>query len=369
MEFTNATRQDSRLENSSHEIVVHAQWLDYIMRNSFVFVPHMLKPSVFSKFINQFMNLRHKIAIETGVSISCLSNPSTSPYYNVTSTTTPQHRLAFTSSILNYCDSLEPPIQSFDHDATHFLGAIRNHYTVFTDFVFKFLSSFILDQGECISFYSQNDYYDLRAIQFSKSKCGRVWRLERTMTRVRTWELEHLIGGVIPRYQGICWRLERKHPWVAKIKIFEKNTKKKMWIGNLTPKEAARAYDVAVIRYKTQATPNFEDSCRLISNSTMRSIMTTDQKSTIGSLVEISTSQSMCLDTNTSLGEANVQARAMPTSALVNQNCKINHLVTQVDFQPNTRNIMTLETYAILEVVDQDFEDPNNKIFRVLENP
>ena len=60
------------------------------------------------------------------------------------------------------------------------------------------------------------------------------------MTRTLTRELEQLIGRVIPRYKGVRWRPECKHPWVAEIKISEKKTKKKMWIGNFaTPEEAA----------------------------------------------------------------------------------------------------------------------------------
>ena len=371
MEFTNATRQDSRLENGSHEIVLHGQVHDYLMKNRYVFVPHMLKPSVFSMFINQFINFRTKMAKETGVSVSFLSDPSASPYYNVTSTTRPQHRLAFNSSIMNPCDLLERPLQCFYPDASHVLGKFNNHYKVSTNFVYKFISLFNLEQGESISFYSQTDYYDICATQFSKSKCGRGWRLETTMTRVMTRELEHLIGGVIPRYKGVRWRPERKHPWVAEIKIFEKKTKKKMWIGNFdTPEEAARAYDVAVIQYQKQRTLNFKASCKLIPDSTMRSIMTRDQNPTIGSSVEIPTSQSMCLDTDTSLGEANVQAKATPTCALVNQDCKMHPPIMHVDFQPHSTNIMTLEKYPTLEGDDQEHEEvnPNNRTFRVLEN-
>ena len=166
------------------------------------------------------------------------------------------------------------------------------------------------------------------------------------MTRKMTRELEELIGGVIPRYKDVRWRPERKHPWVAEIKIFEKKTKKKMWIGNFdTPEEAARAYDVAVIRFGKQTTLNFEGSCKHISNSTMRSLVRSDTKSAIGSSLEIATSHSMPLGTHTYVGEANVQPRAMPTCALVNQDCKMNPLVTQVDFQPNSTDIMTLENF------------------------
>ena len=40
-------------------------------------------------------------------------------------------------------------------------------------------------------------------------------------------ELEQLIGGVIPRHEGVCWRPEGKSPWVVEIKISKKRTKKK----------------------------------------------------------------------------------------------------------------------------------------------
>ena len=370
MELTNATRQITRPENGSHKIEIHAQWNDYVMRTSFFLVPHMVKHSSFPMFINQFVTYKREINIETRVFISYLSDSSTSPYYSFTSTTTPQHRLVLDSSILNPCDFLEPPIQFFGSEPSQSIVTFRNFYKVYSNFVFKYLSSLILQQGEHISFYLQTDYYDIRATQFSKVKCGRVWRLERTMTRVMTRELEQLIGGVIPRYKGVRWRLERKHPWVAEIKVSRK-TKTRMWLGNYeTVEEAARAYDVAAIQFGKQTTLNFEDSCKHISNSTMRSIVPSGSKCEIGSSIEIATSHSMPLGINTSLEEANVLARAKPTYSLVNEDCKVNPLVTQVDFQPNSRNNMTLEKYPTLEVVDQELGEvtTNTKAIRVFEN-
>jgi hypothetical protein len=98
--------------------------------------------------------------------------------------------------------------------------------------------------------------------------------------------------------------------------------------------------------------------------------MASDLKSTIGSSFEISTSQSMPLGTRTSFGEASIQARAMATCVFVNQDCKMNHHVTQVDIQPNSTNIMTLEKYPTLEVVDQELGEvnTNNKTLTMLEN-
>jgi hypothetical protein len=369
MELTNATCQVSRLEDGSYKREVHAQWNNVFFRCIFVLVPHMLDFSTFSMFINQFEAYKSKLITTVPSSISFLPNPSAPPYYNVTSTTTPQHRLVLDSSILKVSDFLEPPLQSFGPEPSQSMETFRNHYKRLSKFVFEFFSSLILQQGEHISFYLQTDVYDVRATQFSKSKCGRVWRLERTMTRVMTREFEQLIGGVIPRYKGVRWRPERKHPWVAEIKVSQKTTKKKMWIGDFdTPEEAARAYDVAVIRYKKKTTLNFEDSCKDISNSTLRFTMANDQK--IGSSFEVSISQSMPLGSHTSFGEARIQARAMPTCVLVNQDCKMNPPVTQVDIQPNSTNIMTLEKYPTLEVVDQELGEvnTNNKTLTMLEN-
>ena len=369
MELTNATRQICRQEDGSHKIELHAQWNNYFMKSSHVFVPHMIQPSIFNMFCNQFFSFKKKLTMEASTSISFLPDPSAPPYYNVTSTTRPQHRIVLDSSILNHCDFLEPPLQSFGPEPSQSTVVFRNQYKVYSIFIFKYLSSLFL-QREHISFYLQADYYDIRATLFSKVKCGRVWRLERTMTRVMIRELEHLIGGVIPRYKGVRWRPERKHPWVAEIKVSRK-AKTRMWLGNYeTPEEAARAYDVAAIQFGKRTTLNFEDSCKHISNSTMRSVVPSDKKSTIGSSFEILTSHSMPLGTHTSLGEANVLASIMPTCASVNQDCKMKSHVSQVDFHPNSTDIMTMEKYPILEVVDQELEEvnTNNKTFKVLEN-
>ena len=370
MELTNATRHITRLENGSLKIENHAQWKNYFMKSSYVFVPRMLQPSDFAMFIDQFLTFKAKLTIETGVSISYLSDPSGLPYYNVTSTTRPQHRRVLDSSILNPCNYLEPPIQSFGLEPSQSIVTFRNLYKVYSNFVFKLLSSLVLQLGEDLSFYLQTDYYDIRATQFFKVKCGRVWRLERTMTRVMIRELEHLIGGVIPRYKGVRWRPERKHPWVAEIKVSRK-AKTRIWLGNYdTPEEAARAYDIAAIQFGKQTTLNFKDSCKHMSSSTLGSIVPSDQTSTIGSSFEISTSHSMPLGTHTSLGEANVLPRPMPTCALVNQDCKMHVPIMQVDFQPNSTNILTLENYPTLGGDDQELQEvnPNNETFRVLES-
>jgi hypothetical protein len=81
------------------------------------------------------------------------------------------------------------------------------------------------------------------------------------MTRKLAQELEQLRGAATKQYTGVRWRPERKHPWIAEIKL--PNKRKKMWIGNFdTPEEAARAYDAAAIVHGKETTVNFPSSRR-----------------------------------------------------------------------------------------------------------
>ena len=52
----------------------------------------------------------------------------------------------------------------------------------------------------------------------------------------------------------------------------------------------------------------------------------------------------------------------MPTCALVNEDCKMILLITQVDIQPKSKDIITSEKYPPLEVVDQAPEEVNTHI-------
>jgi hypothetical protein len=372
MKLTKHTCQYSILENGSYVFEVHAQWDDYHIKASSSFSPQKHVPSLSPNMFHQTMDLHKKSFYESGVSISYFSNPSASPYFNTTnSTTTPQHRLVLDSSTLNQHDFLEFSIQSFGSKPSQSILAFLEYNNILSKIVVNHFSLLFCEQGDPRQFSIAVECYDLRATQFLVLKCGRVWRLERTMTRTLTRELEQLIGGVIPRYKGVRWRPERKHPRVAEIKISEKKTKKKMWIGNFaTPEEAAQAYDVVVIRYKKQTTLNFEDSCKHLSNSIMQSIIPNDQRIAIDKSFEVSTSQSMPLGTPSGMGQPSEQARAMPTCASVNQGCMIIPLVTQAQIQPNFKDIITSEKYAPLEVVHEASQgvDTCNKSFGVVEN-
>ena len=353
--ITNATCQYSTLENGSHKFEAHGQWHNYLIKAGFSWSAQKIVSSSSPQMHHQCMNLYKKCLNESGVSISYLSNPSAPPYYNITNpTTTPQHRIVLDSSTLSECGVLEYSIQSFGTKPSQSILAFLEYNKTLSKISINDFSLLFSEQGEPTQFSIVVECYDLRATQFFVPKCGKAWRSERTMTRTMTRELEQLIGAVIPRYKGVRWRPERKHPWVAEINIFEKNTSKKMWIGNFdTPEEAARAYDIAVIRYKKQTTLNLEDSCKHLSNPTMRCIMPNYQRNAIDNSFEVSTSQSMPLDTHSSLRKPSVEARIMPTCALVNEDCKMIPLITQVDIQPNFKGIISLKKYPPLEVVDQ----------------
>ena len=60
----------------------------------------------------------------------------------------------------------------------------------------------------------------------------------------------------------------------------------------------------------------------------------------------------------------------MPTCALVNHDCKMIPLVTQVDIETYSKDIITSEKYPPLEVVEQAPQevDTHNKSFGVVEN-
>jgi hypothetical protein len=102
----------------------------------------------------------------------------------------------------------------------------------------------------------------------------------------------------------------------------------------------------------------------------MRSIIPSDQRIAINKSFEVSTFQSMPLGTHTCLGKPSEQARIMPTCALVNHDCKMIPLVTQVDIETYSKDIITSEKYPPLEVVEQAPQevDTHNKSFGVVEN-
>ena len=150
MEFIKVTRQDSTLKNGSHKAVFHAQWNDFFLKTSCVFVPHINNSCIAFNIIDQYMPIEASVCMISGVSLSYLSNPSGSPYYNISPTTTPQHSLILDSSVLNPNGCLEPSLQTFGIEPSH-LMRILDYYQTCSMIIF--LLYFLNKESMCMLWY------------------------------------------------------------------------------------------------------------------------------------------------------------------------------------------------------------------------
>jgi hypothetical protein len=211
------------------------------------------------------VNLRNTIIASLGCNITRYPSENDLPYYQIAKSSKPHHRILLDSSRYDQQQKLAPVVQSFGRkknvESSNSLMQKILHYAsseftlAFGAWKGEFKDDGILD----IRLHVQSDLYDIRTTQFVKQNRRRAWAFERTITRKVEQDLAQRVrGGPLKRYKGVRWRPERKHPWVAEIKLSEK---RKLWIGDFdTPEEAAQAFDVAVISHKKKTALNFEDS-------------------------------------------------------------------------------------------------------------
>lgn len=209
------------------------------------------------------VTLRNMIIESLGCNITRYVSENDLPYFQIAKSSKPQHRILLDSSRYDQQQKLAPVVKSFGRkknlESSNSLMQKILHYAS-SEFTLAFgawkgeFSDGTLD----IRLHVQSDLYDIRTTQFVKQNRRRAWALERTITRKMEQDLEQRVRGPVKRYKGVRWRPERKHPWVAEIKISEK---RKLWIGDFdTPEEAAQAFDVAAISHKKKTALNFEDS-------------------------------------------------------------------------------------------------------------
>jgi hypothetical protein len=161
MEFTKATCQYLRLTNGSHTIEIHGQWGDYCIKLSFLWFPQEGSPSFSPNMFHQCVDIHRKRVVESGVSISYLSNPIGPPYYNTTNPITmPQLRLVSDSSTLTPCGFLEFSIRSFGIEPSQ---SIRTFMPTLSKIPGNNFCSLFREQGEHIPYSLVVDIYDLRA--------------------------------------------------------------------------------------------------------------------------------------------------------------------------------------------------------------
>ena len=297
MEFINATRQYKILEDGSHRVESYAQWENYFLKYVVVFVSKSTTVPISPKLVHQFVSLGQQNVTESGVTVTFMPNPTGPPFYNLTPKSKPQHRIMMDSGTFDHCGLFEPSPSSFcnKQEPDQFSLAQKEFSNIFTNLT-KTYVSWSRNKEVDMQLLVQCDLYDLRSTEFFKSRNGKTWMSERTMTRKMARELEHLIEGANRHYKGVRWRPERKHPWVAEIKLPKK---KKMWIGNFdTPEEAARAYDVAAICHGKKTRLNFGDFCKPISKPTMQhSLLSPKQRTEDLSFKILTQSDGSCQNT------------------------------------------------------------------------
>ena len=98
------------------------------------------------------------------LSILYLPNPSGPPYYNITpaSTPPPQYSLILDSRVLNPYGFLEPSLQSFGIDLSHFY----ENFTLLSKFLYDCFSLLFSQQRERVYFVTKINCYGLCATQF-----------------------------------------------------------------------------------------------------------------------------------------------------------------------------------------------------------
>lgn len=253
-------------EEGCHEFVTSGQVGHYGFRDVIRLVTTTKAGSDFLSggVAEQFLvRLRDTIIASLGCNITRYRSENDLPYYEIVKSSKPQHRILLDSSRYDQQQKLAPVVKSFGRKKN-----LESSNSLMQKILYYASSEFTLAfrawKGEFndgildIRLHVQCDLYDIRTTQFVKQNRRRAWAFERTVTRKMEQDLLQRVRGPLKRYKGVRWRPERKHPWVAEIKISEK---RKLWIGDFdTPEEAAQAFDVAVISHKKKTSLNFEDS-------------------------------------------------------------------------------------------------------------
>ena len=242
----------ARLENGSCKYETRGTIDHYSYRRVTLLVPKG-EVDISVEDGKQFLNIVRMKYLEAGCRInasstnlglmSCKSPPPTS---------NPQHRIFIDSSTFDECGSFKPLVTSYGMNPDPASLLQTELFLLYTNYT-KSYEFWLNDESRVkMQLIVQWEIYDLRSTQFSQQKQPRSWVIERTITRRVARKLEQSTGNSTARYKGVRWRPERKHPWVAEMKLPKR---KKMWIGNFdTPEEAAQAYIEAAKCYQRQKT-------------------------------------------------------------------------------------------------------------------
>lgn len=246
MEFAKFAEFYSALEDGSYQVVIFAQ-----VEHCLLFTKYMLVPQVHQLPSNagcKFTHLAKSIYLQAGFTFAMSCDPKAHSYPDISQTIVPDHRITLDSCTFDQSGSFQTSLECFGRKQKSEIVAIRDTVAMSSSNYTKAYESWLSMEHVAMHVLVQCDFYDLHSIQFLKPQHHRTWVLERTMIRKMARELDQLVGGPKIQYRGVRWRPERKHPWVAEIKL---PRRKKIWIGNFdTQQEAAQAHNLAALYYQ-----------------------------------------------------------------------------------------------------------------------
>lgn len=259
IDFRNSTYSGSALENGSYRLEGSTQLNDtyHVVQYTILITSKDSQGSVRPNVGTHFLSVISKAVLELGSRIFMSSTKNGQSHEKIDlSSLKPRHTTVYDSVTYERCGSFGPFIEPFSTNTKFEPSIVQRHACLLSTYFTNAYAAWKHANNVDMHVVFQSNVFDLQGTRFLTQDCPRQWVIQRTVTRQMAQDLERQLCGPIRRCKGVRWRPERKHPWVAEIRL---SKQKKTWIGNFdTQEEAAQAFGVAVIYHGKQTTLNFE---------------------------------------------------------------------------------------------------------------